>query len=864
MNKKLLLIGIIIAGFAIGQAYAASGDMVTWFGFTWFTSYGTTTSTNSELHIVTENIGSDTNPNYRGGILYSPTTQLQTPWYKFTFNEPIDSVSVQIFFLGANGDYLWFEVNHQTYSYLAKDQYGYEYAGSFPMPAELWGKPSHEVSFALRPDTGYVDLWLDSWKRTTIRDPYLATGALLQNAVDIDVISLTQGQEAVFTNYVIEDNYVYSGSAPSITSLDYTPSVDEGPSPATVSLTTHFEDNEGWDTFTATIDWGDGTVENIPLSSIDFTPIYSTLSGTGAITGSHTYPNNGLYDGVITVTDEEGLSDSSSFQITVNEVAPSVDFQWSAVQTGAGYDVVVTPDVQTSPDSLDHNEWLIDSETTPTVSYDDTPITFSFTDTNDHDITLTTYDSDGSSATTTQTVNPVFPVAELLSITPAEPNEGDPVIITVGINDGFTIKSVNWVIDGTPVNNAGASIIHTFADNGTYSFTATIKTNEGGSSSVSGTILVADVPTTVSIANPASPVILPIGNELNIIWQITDPGDDAPWTYQWLDNNGGDQHDYNILGAIVPGQSYTSKLLLLNPDLTSVTLVLTDKDGYSCSETMEITLDSTPMLTLTGPATVNVNQNAKFTAEITSPGTDYVTKLEWNIAGITSSTNPSTTTNTKTVTIPTPGTYTATATITTFWGETQTESLDFTVVEIPVAVTPLDMKNEAYTMLSDTRADMESKLDAFGKKGKTIEKAFDAALNYIEDSVNSKYWSPDGNYLDSKDGKKVFDAEKHAVDKIQSVIKAWAREYPDDPLIQQWTDVIQKLVGADKTIAENDLALAMELAGDNPAKNIARHLDRSQSFIDKAAEVDLSRNPSHAINLYKSAWQQSQAAQKKI
>ena len=88
-------------------------------------------------------------------------------------------------------------------------------------------------------------------------------------------------------------------------------------------------------------------------------------------------------------------------------------------------------------------------------------------------VTLIVTDKDGN--TCSQSLYVIFPVAKVLSITPAEPNEGDPVTITVGVNDGFTIQSVAWVIDGTTIND-GASITQTFTDHGQHTFTAAITT----------------------------------------------------------------------------------------------------------------------------------------------------------------------------------------------------------------------------------------------------------------------------------------------------------------------------------------------------------------------------------------------------
>src|SRR5262249_1921413 len=65
--------------------------------------------------------------------------------------------------------------------------------------------------------------------------------------------------------------------------------------------------------FMVTVNWGDGT----PLIET------FTVQGPGAITRDHTYPDNGVFTVQVTVADPNGGSDTKSFQVTVNNVAPS-------------------------------------------------------------------------------------------------------------------------------------------------------------------------------------------------------------------------------------------------------------------------------------------------------------------------------------------------------------------------------------------------------------------------------------------------------------------------------------------------------------------------------------------------------------
>ena len=71
------------------------------------------------------------------------------------------------------------------------------------------------------------------------------------------------------------------------------------------------------DTFTATIDWGDGTVETADAADI----VAPTFAAAGTVTGSHQYTVPGDYTVVVTVEDESGATDDIGAPVSV--VAPA-------------------------------------------------------------------------------------------------------------------------------------------------------------------------------------------------------------------------------------------------------------------------------------------------------------------------------------------------------------------------------------------------------------------------------------------------------------------------------------------------------------------------------------------------------------
>ncbi len=85
----------------------------------------------------------------------------------------------------------------------------------------------------------------------------------------------------------------------------------------------------GNDTWTATVDYGDGTgVQSLALSADKM------------FTLNHAFADNGVYTVTITVVDDKGDIDTDSFQVTITNVAPRVDLNGSSLNVRGDGSVV--------------------------------------------------------------------------------------------------------------------------------------------------------------------------------------------------------------------------------------------------------------------------------------------------------------------------------------------------------------------------------------------------------------------------------------------------------------------------------------------------------------------------------------------
>jgi hypothetical protein len=180
---------------------------------------------------------------------------------------------------------------------------------------------------------------------------------------------------------------IHVNEAPVVDELSDT-TLDEGD---TYSANGSFTDPDST-SWTATVDYGDGTVEPLTLSGTNFTL-------------SHIYEDNGIYTVQVLVTDDEGDIGDTTAAITVNNVAPSVSpitVSNSLVQVGTQITATAT---FTDPGVLDTHtaSWNWGDNNSSNGNVNETNGTGSvsnshtYTQAGVYEISLTVTDNDGSS-----------------------------------------------------------------------------------------------------------------------------------------------------------------------------------------------------------------------------------------------------------------------------------------------------------------------------------------------------------------------------------------------------------------------------------------------------------------------------------
>ncbi len=238
------------------------------------------------------------------------------------------------------------------------------------------------------PLSGCVVTWSSDAAVVTVGANGLVTGVNVGGPATITATSGSVSGTSAIT--VVASSNV----APVVTAVSIPAGVPEG---ASVSLSATFTDQNAGDTHTATIDWGDGSVQAGTVNE-----------GNKTVSGSHAYADNGTYTVVVTVNDNRGGMGQATATATVTNVAPTAaaggpysGFAGTAITFRGGATDPGTADVLTFEWDFNYNAGTFDVEATGQTVLHVYPQAGSYT------VALRVRDDDGGSAVSTAGVTVV-------------------------------------------------------------------------------------------------------------------------------------------------------------------------------------------------------------------------------------------------------------------------------------------------------------------------------------------------------------------------------------------------------------------------------------------------------------------------
>ncbi|MDG6222611.1 MAG: PKD domain-containing protein [Candidatus Bathyarchaeota archaeon] len=253
----------------------------------------------------------------------------------------------------------------------------------------------------------------------------------------------------------------------------------ESPEPAYATETVTLNASESYDT--------DGTITTYTWNFGDGT------TATGAIV-THTYENSGSYKIELTVTDNEGATDSTTSTKTILNNEPIAAFTQTSEEANKGEKIVFDASESFDVDgTIVEYTWTFGDQTTSTGVIVD----HSYPNTGEYTVTLTVTDDDGATDSVTSTVNVVNqePVAIFIAnTTEITENQAVQFDASESYDTDGTITTYTWNFgDGTTAT--GITTEHTYTQAGEYTVTLTVTDNEGASTSATTTVNVTAEPT---------------------------------------------------------------------------------------------------------------------------------------------------------------------------------------------------------------------------------------------------------------------------------------------------------------------------------------------------------------------------------
>jgi PKD repeat protein len=313
----------------------------------------------------------------------------------------------------------------------------------------------------------------------------------------------------------------------------------------------------------------DGTIVNYAW---DFGDTWTTNGATP--TASHSYAAAGTYPITLTVTDDDGSTNSvtQSVKVVAPNQTPTARFgtTMNRLKLDADASASSDPDGTIADYAWDFGDSTTGSGKTPTHTY---------AAAGSYLVTLTVTDNRGGTDTVTHTVVATAPNQDpVAAFSSSTTNLKVDVDGTASSDPDGTIANYAWDFgDSTPVTT-GSTKSHTYAASGTYTISLTVTDNDGATNTVTHQV-------TVAPANQ-SPTAAFTTSTTNLKVTVNGSGSSDPdgtiASYAWTYGDGGtgtgvsDSHTYAAAGDYL------------------VTLVVTDNVGATSTLSKTVTVTAPP------------------------------------------------------------------------------------------------------------------------------------------------------------------------------------------------------------------------------------------------------------------------------
>lgn len=223
---------------------------------------------------------------------------------------------------------------------------------------------------------------------------------------------------------------------------------------------------------------------------------------TAGETVEHTYDTPGDYTVRLTVTDDDGNTDSAATSISVNggNTEPSASFEVASGDPTVGAPVTFDASQSDDPDGIiSQYQWDLDGDGTQDAAGRRVERTYG--EAGEYTVALTVVDEEGASVTRERAITVSEPENEppkaVFNVSASSPRAGDSVRFdgSASTDPDGAIEQYRWDLNGDGTDDTtGRRIEHTYEEPGEYTVTLTVVDADGATSSTRGRITVSDSP----------------------------------------------------------------------------------------------------------------------------------------------------------------------------------------------------------------------------------------------------------------------------------------------------------------------------------------------------------------------------------